>query len=66
MAEHGKMVESDQDMKYKVEDGARTLIAAEKIKQDPKLYALCQKEMQKQMSAISSAMGKRIRIVKKK
>lgn len=50
-----EMAKSDMD--YKVEDGARTLIRAEEIKQDKKLYALCIAEMKKQHRALVRAMG---------
>mgnify|MGYP001612402289 CR=1 FL=1 len=52
-----EMMTAKSDMDYKVEEGTRTLIRAEEIKQDKKLYALCQKEMTKRMSAMHRAMG---------
>lgn len=55
MAKHREQPEEDWD--YKVEDGTRTLIRAEEIKQDKKLYAECLKEMEKQHSALMRAMG---------
>ena len=50
-------IKSKSDVQYQIEDGARTLIRAEEIKQDKKLYEACQKEMAKQMSALHRAMG---------
>ena len=45
------------DRKYEVEDATRTLIKAEEIKKDKKLYAECQKEMTKQHDSMMRAMG---------
>lgn len=58
MAKSKTATPSDQDWKYKVEDGARTLMKAEEIKEDPKLYKACFEEMEKQMAALSMAMGR--------
>ena len=45
------------DLDYEVENAARTLLQAEEIKKDKKLYPLALKELQKQQSALSEALG---------
>ncbi len=42
---------------YEVEDGARTLIKAQQIKVNKKLYTAVLKELQKQRMAVNKAIG---------
>lgn len=46
--------ESEECQKYEIEEAARTLLRAEEIKEDPKLFAAVQKHFKKQKRAISS------------
>ena len=48
---------SKTDRDYEVEEAARTLLKAEEIKQDKKLYSAALKEMKRQQSALSRALG---------
>lgn len=49
--------EAGRDWKYKVEDGARTMIRASEIKKEPKLYQAVLKEIDKQRSALMRVLG---------
>jgi len=48
---------SETNRQYEVEDAARTLIRAQQIKTDKKLYAETLKELQKQKTALNKALG---------
>tara|TARA_Y100000310_G_scaffold209136_1_gene209749 strand:- start:654 stop:857 length:204 start_codon:yes stop_codon:yes gene_type:complete len=45
------------DRDWEVEDAARTLLKAEEIKKDKKLYPLAIKELEKQQTALAQALG---------
>jgi len=49
--------ETAKDWEYEVEDAARTLIKAQQIKTDKKLYAAALKELQKQRDALNQELG---------
>ena len=42
---------------YEIENAARALLEAEKIKRDKKLYPAAMKELKKQQVALSQALG---------
>lgn len=50
-----EVAKTDRD--YEVENAARTLIEAEEIKKDKKLYQAAIKELEKQQVALSEALG---------
>jgi len=45
------------DRDYEVENAARTLLEAERIKKDKKLYQAAMKELEKQQVALVEALG---------
>lgn len=48
---------SEKERDYEVEDAARTLLRAEEIKKDKKLYPAAIKELEKQRVALAEALG---------
>jgi hypothetical protein len=64
MANVAKPQTSD-DWKWKVEDAARTLIRAEEIKADAKLFAAAKVELAKQQKATSRAIESLKRVAKR-
>ena len=47
-----------QEKKWQVEEAARTLVRAEEIRADKKLFTTVKKELAKQQKAVSKAIGK--------
>ena len=50
-------IKAKTDRDYEVENAARTLLQAEEIKKDKKLYQAAIKELEKQRVALSEALG---------
>jgi len=50
-------VDKAEEWKWKVEDAARTLMAFEKIRSDPKLLAAAKAELKKQRKEIDRAVN---------